>query len=380
MTAGLDSLGAVSVRSNLVRRLRVDVSATIVFDYPTISEIASHISACKQDPEAACGPPSSSLTGRPYKHELTQLVNGAAGRWDGEPLYRDNGRGILFRRTDNMECVRVPAARVWVGDGRDGRQALANEQPCHEVQVDSFLVDVEPVCVGAFARFLNLVQPSAEQLADWYTLRADDARLVHLPLELAGDVWRPRAQVPEEWPMFMVSWYGANAYSLWANGRDWRAYRAASTSFLPTEAQWEYAARGRLPVNFPWGNGPAAPGLANVCWDEAALDPEVPVGALPMVAVGLELGMSVFGLRHMAGNVWQWCRDAYDPHFYSTREAGLANAWDRTEDGPRSERGGSWVGPARFARCSYRRGRAPAAKGRCLGFRCVGLPGDAPAV
>lgn len=178
--------------------------------------------------------------------------------------------------------------------------------------------------------------------------------------------------------MILVSWYGANAYSLWANGRDWRGYRSAAQSLLPTEAQWEYAARGADIAAFPWGNAPASPALLNVCWDMAAHNPASHVGTpldkLPLVAVNVELGVSPFGLRHMAGNIWQWCRDMYDPEFYSSVEASRLDAWNQAEEGPKSERGGSWVGPAYLARSSYRRGRLADAKGRCLGFRCIGDP------
>jgi len=179
--------------------------------------------------------------------------------------------------------------------------------------------------------------------------------------------------------MIMVSWYGANAYSLWANGHPWQDYHSAQAGFLPTEAQWEYAARGTNVQNFPWGDSPASPELLNVWWDDgASLDPEAPLGDLPLRPVNAQLGISPFQLRGMAGNVWQWCRDAYDPHFYASGKASGKNAWNDAEEvQPRSERGGSWVGPASLARSSYRRGRAAKAKGRCLGFRCVGPAAEA---
>merc|ERR1712147_120111 len=138
--------------------------------------------------------------------------------------------------------------------------------------------------------------------------------------------------------MIMVSWFGANAYSLWANGRDWQDYASAELGFLPTEAQWEYAARGAQVANFPWGDGPASPALLNVCWNLDTLSPETPLEELPLAPVNFELGVSPFGLRHMAGNVWHWCRDTYDPAFYTSARASEPDPWNAAENGPKSER------------------------------------------
>ena len=76
----------------------------------------------------------------------------------------------------------------------------------------------------------------------------------------------PKPEVSPSWPMILVSWHGANAYSLWANGGDPRRYKDAAAGFLPSEAQWEYAARGVNPTSFPWGEAPASQsaGLAAV--------------------------------------------------------------------------------------------------------------------
>jgi len=272
-----------------------------------------------------------------------------------------------------MECILIPGEEVWIGDGMGERAALPNEQPCHQVNLSSFLMDVEPVSVGAFARFLNHVQPPIDALSDWCLLKESDPRGKYLPLSQdSHGLWEPKAGISESWPMIMVSWFGANAYSLWANGRDWQDYSRAQLGFLPTEAQWEYAARGAQVSNFPWGDEPASPALLNVCWDMDALNPETPLEELPLTPVNFELGVSPFGLRHMAGNIWHWCRDTYDPAFYASAAASAPDAWNAAENGTKSERGGSWVGPAYLARSSYRRGRTGIAKGRCLGFRCVG--------
>lgn len=154
--------------------------------------------------------------------------------------------------------------------------------------------------------------------------------------------------------------------------------RVPSRVFLPSEAQWEYAARGTDPQDFPWGAEECAD-LLNVCWDQEIhkdLNGNAPaLHDFPLEPVNLTKGQSPFGLRGMAGNVWQWCRDSYDPDFYSSPLALATDAWNSLETPFRSERGGSWVGPSNLARSSFRRGRCPEAKGRCLGFRCC-APGE----
>lgn len=281
---------------------------------------------------------------------------------DAAPQYR--------RRTDGMRCVLIPAAAVEIGDDRRGE---ADARPLHVVELDSFLIDAEPVSTTAYCRFLNsLDEPSDELLRDWFVLAPHDDRTVHQLIENRNDRWLPVAGT-EHWPMTLVSWYGANAYSLWANERNWRRYREdaelASGSFLPTEAQWEYAARGPRSVEYPWGDAEPTPERMRYALHRPTVEYEL--RELPFAEVHAELGMSPFGLHHMAGNVWQWCRDWYRADFYGDLQATARNAANRANTGVRSERGGSWVGPAQLCRSSYRRGRAPHARGRCLGFRCV---------
>ena len=198
-----------------------------------------------------------------------------------------------------------------------------------------FLVGVYQVSVGSYVRFLNLATPppTEVELLDWCLLRPNDKRRCHVPIVRRQDRWQVKDLVPENWPMILVSWYGANAYSLWVHGKDWRDYKSSAESFLPTEAQWEYAARGKDPKDFPWGRGEDTD-LLNVCWDlkthlENAEAPP-PLHQLPLEPVNLTKGQSPFGLRGMAGNVWQWCRDFYDPDFYSSKLASCEDAWNFT--------------------------------------------------
>ena len=123
--------------------------------------------------------------------------------------------------------------------------------------------------------------------------------------------------------MILVSWYGANAYSLWANQRDWGEYRGhdttATSSYLPSEAQWEYAARGPNWHLYPWGNSSPTPETMNAA--QHRIRDSYSSSELPLQPVHREMAQSPFGLQQMAGNVWQWCRDWYDPAFYDTPES-----------------------------------------------------------
>lgn len=275
------------------------------------------------------------------------------------------------RRSDGMRCVLIPAADVEIGTDRSDFEP--DSQPSHRVSLDSFVIDAEPVSTTAYCRFLNSIGSVAEPvLIDWFVLTDDDHREEHHLIELSKEGWAPKTGC-EKWPMILVSWYGANAYSLWANGHDWRYYRSEGDteklSFLPSEVQWEYAARGPEFQLYPWGNEPADD--SRMIFGKHSAHERYAVSSLPLAAVHSVSGTSPFGLHHMAGNVWQWCRDWYDPDFYSKPESSERNAMNRVATGIRSERGGSWVGPADLCRSSYRRGRAPHARGRCLGFRCL---------
>ena len=295
-----------------------------------------------------------------------------------EPSSGSNAQGyrVLRRRTDGMSCVLVPDAEVLLG--ADADNTLTDERPTHRARLDGFLIDQEPVSTTAYCRFLNSVGPiDGSALQDWFMLTPHDRRRDHVLLRHDACQWSPLPGT-ERMPMMLVSWLGANAYSLWANRRNWRAYAgegdAIDHTFLPSEAQWEYAARGAEPRAFPWGDGPASAERMRFAQHEPgnSYRPD----SLPMADVNAELGVSPFGLRHMAGNVWQWCRDWYAPDFYSTPDASAPNPVNRRPSKIRSERGGSWIGAAFLCRSSYRRGRVPIARGRCLGFRCVSQPED----
>lgn len=248
----------------------------------------------------------------------------------------DAGFHQYRRKSDGMLQIEIPAATV----------ELAGE----DEYLESFLMDVEPVSTTAYSGFLNATCPDEATLSTWITEGEKQRRAIHQPLHFQDGEWRP---VPgaETWPMMLVSWYGANAYALWANGKNWTKYREESP-FLPSLHQFTYAARGADRKAYPWGD--RAPLANDAVFARLQFGREYALKDIPLAPVNSEIAVSPFGLRHVVGNIWHWCRD-----------------WLDAERKIRAERGGSWIGPGDLMHCDFRRGRIPSATGRCLGFRCV---------
>ena len=132
---------------------------------------------------------------------------------DGEfPMYR--------RLTDGMVCVELPAASVVIGS--DDENAHDDERPRHSITLSAFLIDIEPVSVTAFCRFLNSIDLQKHDIEMLIALAPNDDRQVDMQFEQCEQTWKPRAGTAMQ-PVVMVSWYAADAYSRWANGHDWAA-------------------------------------------------------------------------------------------------------------------------------------------------------------
>ena len=313
----------------------------------------------------------------PASPTLVPFLQGAALRElaPGEPLLEPmesiGGLHMFRRRTDGMRCIVIPEARCDIGSG----SGQTDERPAHTVRLSSFIIDCEPVSVLAYCQFLNRAAVSDPVvLSDWFVPAQGDRRAEHLPVVHRDGRWQPRTPAAGHWPMIMVSWYGANAYSRWANRLDWRQYKqlhmfAPGRTTLPSEAQWEYAARGARYREFPWGSQPPLPAIAQFGLHRRQRS--YTFDEIPLAPVNASLGVSPFGLLHMAGNIWQWCADSYAPDFYTTPQAQTDDPLNTADTGTRSERGGSWIGSAALLRSSYRRARDPLYRGRCLGFRCT---------
>jgi formylglycine-generating enzyme required for sulfatase activity len=166
-------------------------------------------------------------------------------------------------------------------------------------------------------------------------------------------------------PVIYVSSQDAMKFCLWLSARDKKKYR------LPTEAEWEYAARGSEGRKYPWGTYEGRGNLANFAdkntvfaWSDREIDcgyaETSPVGAFP-------LGASPFGIEDMSGNVWEWCLDYYEPY----RGGEKVNPRGPASGTKRAYRGGSWKSRFSSLRATTRGSNIPSFSCNDLGFRVV---------
>ncbi len=216
---------------------------------------------------------------------------------------------------------------------------FADETPRHQVQVEPFWMDQHEVTNRQFKAFVQATGYQAE--GNWQAFASDD-RLDH--------------------PVVNVSWNDAAAYAAWAGKR------------LPTEAEWEFAARGGKKVKwFPWGNEPN-PQMANYRFQgETFLAGLIRLAGLRKIATKVvkSYPSNGYGLYDMCGNVWEWCQDDYQPYAGGPVQEGM---YKTTENGQPFKviRGGSWDTPnAVFIRITNRNALAPSQFRWDVGFRCV---------
>ena len=178
----------------------------------------------------------------------------------------------------------------------------------------------------------------------------------------APALWRdPRFNAPAQ-PVVGVDWEEARAFCGWLT-------RSSSIGpswwfDVPTEAEWEYAARGEEGRKFPWGTEAPDTERADFGQDWEKGRPG-PIGAHPSGA------SRSTGAQEMAGSVWEWCRDAWQDNFANMMTRTDNPVFDGLRGAPRVVRGGSWSVNPWFLRCAARLGGAPGRRSRGLGFRVV---------
>jgi serine/threonine-protein kinase len=248
---------------------------------------------------------------------------------------------ILVRDKDDMEMVYIPAGGFEMGSDERGY----NESPMHTVYLDAYWIDKYEVTNEQFAAFLNEEKNQLDSGVFWL-----DAEENELNIQLSEGEW-----VADDWvkdhPVAEVSWYGAKAYCEWVGGR------------LPTEAEWEKAARGELEnQRYPWGNeDPTCTLGAGDGAQYAACDGQ-------SVEVG-SFASNSYGVYDMAGNVLEWVADWYDWQYYESSPP--ENPGGPPSGDSRIVRGGSWSSSQIFLLVSYRAHYSPTFTDNYIGFRCV---------
>jgi serine/threonine-protein kinase len=225
--------------------------------------------------------------------------------------------GRIFSLKDGAELAFIPAGPFTMGSDRGS----PDEAPAHEVRLGPYLIDRHEVTIWQFARFCTGTKRAMPE-------QPKDSNDRH--------------------PVVNVTWSEARDYAAWA-GR-----------LLPTEAQWEKAARGTDGRQYPWGNEAPDPDLAQV--RNPAVEGTATVGAYPS-------GRSPYGVLDMLGNAWEWCGDWYAADYFAGSPA--RDPVGPGEGSSRVLRGGVWDDRETGLRVTRRRRSRPDSRYDFVGFRCV---------
>jgi formylglycine-generating enzyme required for sulfatase activity len=238
-----------------------------------------------------------------------------------------SGSNLRANRTDGCELVYIPG-----GDFVMGSDEFSLERPPHRVRVRPFWIGRTPVTNAMYRQFRQDTGHRASEFSNMHLL---DPKLCD------GD----------DQPVIGVDYADALAYARWAGGR------------LPTEAEWEFAARGSDGRRYPWGNDEPHPGKAVYGFTVGKGGKSAPVGTTPG-------DVSAFGALDMAGNVLEWCADWYAPYPEVANEP-LDNPQGPPQGSQRIMRGGCWAYEAVAIRTTARTLAPPHARLNLAGFRIV---------
>ena len=201
--------------------------------------------------------------------------------------------------------ILIPAGPFTMG--RDN--GPPDEAPAHEVFLPNFYIDKNLVTVGEYAKFIQEKGPSGPRGEMYLDVEDPDTLIFQ-----QSEGWIPIKEY-ENYPAAELSWYGAVTYCQWLGKR------------LPSEAEWEKAARGKDQRLFPWGNEPPGPDLAHVGGFRGET---VPVGQFPD-------GASPYGVLDMSGQLWEWTRSVHESYPYDPKDG----REELSSGGSRVARGGN---------------------------------------
>lgn len=237
---------------------------------------------------------------------------------------------------DAAPMVFIPGGKIGMGTKEEVGEF--DEKPFREVTIKSYFIDLYEISNAQYQQFIEKTNRTRQEIMVFL----DDTKVL---LD------------PPDFPAVGVSWFDAHAYCIWDGKR------------LPSEAEWEHAARGDDLRQWPWGNK-FLDGYANLRGEEDGFAYTAPVGHF-------EAGRSPFGLYDMAGNVSEWVFDWYDEFFYRNGQVTLPRGPDSGI--ARVVRGGSWDQSSGDVRTTKRQAIAPYRKEATVGFRCaMDAPEDPP--
>jgi len=231
------------------------------------------------------------------------------------------------------DMILIPAGEFIMGS--DSADAKNDERPVHKVYIDAFYIDRYEVTNSQYQKFIletGYAPPRVDQ--EW----------------AAEYNWNGTSfpATKADHPVVLVSWNDAQQYAVWCGKR------------LPSEAEWEKAARGGLVgMQYPLGN--------SITFDHASYDKGY-FRDKKICRIG-SFKPNSFDLFDMSGNVWEWCQDWYAEDYY--KSAPYKNPAGPQEGIYHVFRGGSWVSQEAFLRCSQRGKNVPDYKSHTVGFRCA---------
>lgn len=250
----------------------------------------------------------------------------------------DGGEMILHLTPDTrIALIRIPEGEFRMGsDPARDPEARADEQPQHSVYLNDYFIGKFPITNHHYQIFKDATEPRK-----------------------IGET--TRWQCPpgkESHPVVNISWDEATDFCMWLSQETGVIFR------LPTEAEWEKAARGADGRIFPWGDA----------WDSnKANSDELHRSATP-VGQFSPAGDSPYGVADMSGNVWEWCADRYGEKEYQSRRKGAHNPFGPEEGEGVVVRGGAFDKSAKHARCAHRNWYYPFNRRRDVGFRVAAEP------
>jgi len=203
------------------------------------------------------------------------------------------------------------------------RHTLGPENPAHEVYLDSFFIDKHEVSNAAYTKFIK--ETGVKKPKGWNN---------------------PNFNNPQQ-PVVGINWKEAVKFCNWQGKR------------LPTEAEWEKAARGKRPVKYPWGN--KTPNSSNLNYNEE-IKKTSPVGSF-------EKGKSDYGVYDLSGNVSEWVNDWHFPEYYLFSPKNNPKGPEKGQY--KVIRGGSWRNNAEDVSLVYRNATTPRNRSLAIGFRCA---------